>query len=118
MAASGAKGGGGRHVAGTRQATEKQQPTAGEGGGGMGAGRAGRLRPCMQVLHTAPHSWAEQTGFDPACMCSTQRRVSWAEQAGPQDATATAQMPPVGPWAAWATVTSPFVRTSSRDLPN
>ena len=77
----GQRAGSGRHVAGTRQATERQQPTA--AGGGMGAGRAGRPtgRISMKVLTTA-------------------------------------LMPPVGSWAAWATVTSPFVRTSSRDLPN
>jgi hypothetical protein len=77
----GQRAGSGRHLAGTRQATERQQPTA--AGGGMGAGRAGRPtgRISMQVLTTA-------------------------------------QMPPVGSWAAWATVTSPFVRTSSRDSPN
>ena len=60
-------------MAGTRQATEKQQPTAGEGGGHGGGqsrqastlhasaphgaalmGRADRFRSCMHVLNTAP----------------------------------------------------------------
>ena len=121
VAASGAKGGGweacGRHEAGHREAA------ANSCGGWHGGGQSRQASICMQVLTTAPclmQSRQANRTHQHASAHYGAETSGWAVGGMRNGAVVSTcmQMPPVGPWAAWATVTSPFLRISSRDLPN